>query len=255
MSQSATSRLSRSATFASIARIGAGLRSSRNHLYSSDLGEVLSSHVVWHNIPIVKFSVFARMRLRFCFTEPSGGLWIDDLASDHLKIMTARLSENSDVAIVVFYPSSSLMHQVTSWVSDWPDSELKISFARSVPKILAALRRADVAVVDATEDPTRAMETFVRATVEPEPVSVAVYTEIMHPGLELFVRSRGAMLLLGPLHGEPWQNLFKAMTASRREVPNYEAPLRQHREIDVQEGRSSTRQSNDTAGDEFRRSA
>ena len=171
--------------------------------------------------------------------------------------MTARLSRKSDVAIVVFYPGNSLMHQVASWASDRPGSELEVSFADSVPEIRAVLRKTDVVIVDATEDPARAMETFVRATVESEPISVAVYTETMHPGLELFVRSRGALLLLGPMPDEPWQTLFDAMAFSRERVPNREAPLRQRKEseVDVRENQSSTRQSKDTAGDKFRRSA
>ena len=38
--------------------------------------------------------------------------------------------------------------------------------------------------------------------------ATAMYTECMHDGLELFVRSRGAQLLLGPLTDVEWDGFF-----------------------------------------------
>jgi len=171
--------------------------------------------------------------------------------------MTARFTQKSDVAIVVFYPGKSLMHQVASWASDRPSSELQFSFARSVAEIRRALRRADVAIIDATEDPARAMETLVRAVTESDPGSVSVYTEIMHPGLELFVRSRGVLLLLGPMLDKPWQNLFEAMALPKRQMSGCGAPSWERKEnrINAQESQSSTGRTEDVAGDEFRKSA
>lgn len=171
--------------------------------------------------------------------------------------MTARVSRKSEIAIAVFYPGNSLMHQAASWASDRPGSVLEVSFADSLPEIRTALQKADVAIVDATEDPARAMDAFIPATIESELVAAAVYTETMHPGLEMFVRSRGALLLWGPMQGEPWQELFDAMTRPKDKIPDCEAPLRQWKEneVSVRETPASMRPSKDTAGDGFRRSA
>jgi len=105
------------------------------------------------------------------------------------------------------------------------------------------LQRADIAIVDATEDPARAMEAFVRATVASESISVAVYSETMHSGLELFVRSRGSLLLWGPMRDEPWQDLFDAMASSMGQARS------------KRQSKDTARPSKDKTGDGFRRSA
>ena len=43
-----------------------------------------------------------------------------------------------------------------------------------------------------------------------------MYSERMHEGLEMFVRSRGALLLLGPLSEAEWDAFFEPQAAGRR---------------------------------------
>jgi hypothetical protein len=86
-----------------------------------------------------------------------------------------------------------------------------------LPEIRAVLARADVALIDATEDQFHAAEAFAEAAESLGAGAAAVYTERMHDGLELFVRSRGAQLLLGPLAEAEWDGFFaRTLPAGRR---------------------------------------
>lgn len=120
-------------------------------------------------------------------------------------------SRKSALVITVFYPGNSLMHQVFSWASRHPAHDLELSFARSLPEIQSLLRRSRGAVVDATEDPAAALTAFRQAEEELGADGVAVYTEQIHEGLEVYVRSHGSLLLLGPLGDGPWEGLFARM--------------------------------------------
>ena len=120
--------------------------------------------------------------------------------------------------IVVFYPGDSLTEQVAAWIEGHPDCSLETSLARSLPGIRKALRNADVALLDATADPSRAWEAFSQAVARLGACSVAVYTETMHAWLELAVRIRGVLLLLGPLSSGQWEGFFERMLQSSRRL-------------------------------------
>ena len=131
--------------------------------------------------------------------------------------MTSQVTKKSPPAITVFYPANSLMHQVSDWAVRYPTCDFTLSFAQSLNEIRSVLRRTWVTIVDATDDPARAMATFSQAITALEVECVAVYTETMHEGLELFVRVRGAPLLLGPMSDSPWrQQLEKMLQAAER---------------------------------------
>jgi hypothetical protein len=117
-------------------------------------------------------------------------------------------------AAVVFYPGSHLRKQIDSWRARHAGSRLVCSFARSAPGIRKALRGAGVALVDATEDPARALSAFSQAAARLGAYSVAVYTETMHARLELPVRMRGSWLLLGPLAERQWDGFWEVMWRS-----------------------------------------
>lgn len=110
--------------------------------------------------------------------------------------------------IVLFYPGASLTDQVAGWSERHPQCSLEVSFAKTVPGIRQALSSADAAVLDATADPGQAMAAFSQAVAKLGAYSVAVYTERMHEWLELSVRIRGALLLLGPMDSSQWEGLF-----------------------------------------------
>jgi hypothetical protein len=97
----------------------------------------------------------------------------------------------------------------------------------SPPEIRPLLRYAGTALVDATEDPARAREAFLRAVARLGTGAVAMYTETMHDSLELFVRVRGALFLLGPLGDEQWEEYFRRTLRTKKASPVAPLPARQ----------------------------
>jgi hypothetical protein len=120
--------------------------------------------------------------------------------------MTRHQQPGSD--IVLFYPGRSLMEQIADWGRKRQDRAVVASFARSLPEIRGAMEKAGAVVVDATDDDAQATEAFSQAASRLGTAAAAVYTERMHEGLELFVRLRGALLLLGPLSEGEWEGFF-----------------------------------------------
>ncbi len=135
--------------------------------------------------------------------------------------MTSQIPEESTPVIAVFFAGNSLMHQVSNWAIRHPEYDFALSFAQSLDEIREILRRTAVAIVDASEDPARAMAAFTRAIDAMEADRVAVYTETIHEGLELFVRVRGAPLLLGPMGDEPWNELLQKMLQSAARIGSF----------------------------------
>ena len=68
---------------------------------------------------------------------------------------------------------------------------------------------ADLALIDATDDHAQAADAFSQAAGKVGVGATAMYSEQMHEGLETFVRSRGALLLLGPLSEVEWDAFFE----------------------------------------------
>jgi hypothetical protein len=119
----------------------------------------------------------------------------------------------------LIYPCDRLAWRLLSWARKHAECTVKPVFARSLPEIRAAVRGAAVAVVDATEDHAQAIDAFSQAVAQVGVGGTTVYTETMHDGLELFVRARGAQLLLGPLSDAEWEAFFAHALRARRTRP------------------------------------
>ena len=74
-------------------------------------------------------------------------------------------------------------------------------------------------LVDASDDHAQAIELFSQSVARLGSRRVAVYTERMHEGLELFVRTQGAWLLLGPLSEQQWEGFFSSMLPPAHQEP------------------------------------
>lgn len=111
--------------------------------------------------------------------------------------------------IMLFYPGRLLRSQIFDWAEQHGGCRAAVSFERSLPGIRKWLRRAALAVIDATEDPAQAADAFLQSVGALRADSVAVYTEKMHDGLELLVRMLGAPLLLGPMSTEEWEEYLE----------------------------------------------
>ena len=82
-------------------------------------------------------------------------------------------------------------------------------------------------MVDATEDPAQATDAFLQAVARLGAAAVTMYTEAAHDDLELFVRMRGSMFLLGPLLDQQWEEVFECLLRAKRPLPVVRAPASQ----------------------------
>ncbi len=148
------------------------------------------------------------------------------------------------------------MHQVSSWDGENAHHDFEFCFPVSVDEIRTAIGKGTVSIIDATEDPSRAASTLLHALAESGGGVAAVYTEMMHRGLELFVRSRGALFLLGPLDNTAWDGLLETMTARIDRQPYDGLDRLEHRGNDYRASSwwKRTRRPNPPS-DDFRRTA
>jgi hypothetical protein len=109
----------------------------------------------------------------------------------------------------MFYPSCLLASQINDWAERHGGCCTAVSFERTLPGIRKRLRRAALAVIDATDDPAQASDAFLQAIGVLKADSVAVYSEKTHEGLETLVRMLGAPLLLGPMSVEDWEDYLE----------------------------------------------
>jgi hypothetical protein len=108
---------------------------------------------------------------------------------------------NSQLAsgIVLFYPGYVLSEQIHDWADQHGGCRVAVSFERSLPGIRKLARRSALALIDASHDPAQGADAFIQSVSVLSSNTVAVYTERMHNGLELLVRTFEAPLLLGPM--------------------------------------------------------
>jgi hypothetical protein len=111
--------------------------------------------------------------------------------------------------IVLFYPGSLLSGQIHDWAEQHGGCRAAVSFERTLPGIRRWARRAALAIIDASSDPAQGTDAFLQSVSTLTSEAVAVYTEKMHDGLELLVRSFGAPLLLGPMSMGEWEEFLE----------------------------------------------
>ena len=118
--------------------------------------------------------------------------------------------------VLLLYPGISLQEQIGSWAMRHPQQHVEASSWWSPRDLAALLRYARTVLVDATDDPARAREVFLQAVVRLGAGAVAMYTETAHDAMEVFVRMRGSLFLLGPLFDEQWEEYFSHPRLVRR---------------------------------------
>ena len=113
--------------------------------------------------------------------------------------------------IVLFYAGESLVAQIADWARSQWELALRLAAPSTAAEIGSALTRARAAIIDATEHPGRAMDALQQASDRIAAERVAVYTERPDEGVELFVRLRGVLLLLGPMSRVEWEGFFQPL--------------------------------------------
>ena len=114
--------------------------------------------------------------------------------------------------VLLLFAGDSLAVQAAAWVRGHPRIGLRLLFPSSVSVVDSAVRGAALALIDATEDKDRAIALLDQAIARIGPRRVAIYTERMHRGLEPRVRSRGSLVMLGPLSQAEWSALLAHAT-------------------------------------------
>jgi len=121
--------------------------------------------------------------------------------------------------IVVIYGGASLLEQLGACLGGDGAGCLRVVSSRTAPAIDAAADDAAAVIVDATSAPGAAADAVERVLARIGPGPLAVYTERPHEGLELFVRVRGAMFLLGPMERSEWEAIFQQAEGVGANVP------------------------------------
>ena len=115
-----------------------------------------------------------------------------------MVVFTETLSE-----IALFRPTESLLLQLLRWSKCHPRFALQVTWCDQADALREVLEAATFSVIDATESVRQAVTTMAEG-LEQSCRNMAIYTEVMHEGLELLVRSHGVMLWLGPLAPGEW---------------------------------------------------
>lgn len=131
--------------------------------------------------------------------------------------MVAKFLRKSDV--VLFYPGSSLVSQVVEWVRDRRRYCLRLAWPKRPAEIISVVDAAAMTILDATEQPGDAMTALAHVAAGMPLATIATYTERNHPGLEVFVRVRGIMLLTGPMSDDRWAAFFQRAEAAWSDAP------------------------------------
>ena len=118
---------------------------------------------------------------------------------------------NQPKDVVLYQAGSSLVTAVGDWLLEHPDISLRLVHSTCRSVINGPLGSAAVAIVDATDKPGAAAATLERLLKRIAPSRIAVYTERTHAGLEVFVRVRGPILLLGPMGADDWDACLSAL--------------------------------------------
>ena len=113
--------------------------------------------------------------------------------------------------VVLLCATQPLVMQAAEWARKHPQFQLRLASATTPGEISSALESAAAVIVDATEDPDRAVDTLEIACDIMGRDRAAVYSEESHNGLEVLVRVRGAMMLIGPMSAAEWQGVFDPM--------------------------------------------
>lgn len=128
--------------------------------------------------------------------------------------MVSLISSNKrrSSPIALFHAGKPLVKQVAEWGRLRPNVDIQLITSTLSTTLRTLTSEAVAIVIDATEHPEPAMQTLdsvmaVRQSVETK-LKLGVYTEKVYEGLELFVRRRGILFLLGPMDPFEWDGFF-----------------------------------------------
>ena len=111
--------------------------------------------------------------------------------------------DGTDVAI--FYPDDRLLLDLAQWFHRNPRFHMEVVLSRQTSVMRSIAVQATFLIINATQCLDPAI-TALGVALECVPCErILLYTERMHEGLELFVRCRGVLMLLGPASQIEWE--------------------------------------------------
>ena len=116
-------------------------------------------------------------------------------------------------SVAMIYPTDSLSSQMAGWALRHRGVPVRSVHWWDAAPVGLAMAGAPRVVVDATEHPGAALAVLECGLERLPAERLVVYSEQTHPGLEVFVRSRGVTFLLGPMGPEEWDALLKPAAA------------------------------------------
>lgn len=122
-----------------------------------------------------------------------------------------RVCDKRASELLLLFPTASLVAQISECLQQHRELGLTVCRSSRPAAQQGALAQADIAIADATEETEAAAKAFEIAAAVFGPHCVSAYTEVMHTGLELFVRTRGGLLLLGPMSTTEWGGYFQSV--------------------------------------------
>jgi hypothetical protein len=113
----------------------------------------------------------------------------------------------------MFLATESLVLQLMRSCGPHRAPVLRVVRSRHPGVVGHAMVSAAFSIIDATEDPREALAILEEGIDRGRRARIAVYTEIIHEGLEIPVRSLGAALWLGPCSESDWESILDGIEA------------------------------------------
>ena len=124
--------------------------------------------------------------------------------------------QKNDFELLVCSCKASLITQLVEAASHDPGVSLRLDPCGWRDWLWSELPLDICVLVDASDRPEIAMESLHAILPRIDTRQVAIYTELMHDGLELFARLRGMLLLLGPMHTLQWLGYFQCVRRTQQ---------------------------------------
>lgn len=122
--------------------------------------------------------------------------------------MVSVLQGLRDVALL--WPTDSLVLQLAQWARGHHRMAIRAVWPGMPDLAEQAMERAAFSVVDATNHPADATSIVQHAVAQGWRDKLLIYTEFMHKGMEIMIRSQGVVVLLGPMSDEQWESTLLA---------------------------------------------
>jgi len=122
-------------------------------------------------------------------------------------------SLNCFIDLALFRATESLVLQLMRSCGPDRTPVLRVVRSRHPGIICNALDSAAFSIIDATEDSREALAILDEGISKGGRARIGVYTEIMHEGLEIPVRSLGVALWLGPCSESDWGSILDGIEA------------------------------------------